>query len=160
MKKILPGFLLAISVLLMSCAGVPPETGSVKQCSDTPHDAISTFLRGIRELSLSLLRAVTPKGTSLYKVFGGGYDEHRGKEVIRQMSANPEVSGESGGCACSLLSMTDTADPAEKIVTIKRLVTAGDDMHDYRRAFRVRFDMHGNCILAIDPVDSKWKRIF
>lgn len=158
-------FLLTIifAALLASCASGPsPRTdsgsGTAKQCSDTPRDAISTLLRGITEFSLSLLRAVLPEGISLYGVFGNN-DAQRGKEVVRQISANPEVSGESGSCTCSLLSIADTADPNEKIVVVKREVVVGDELHTYKRAFRARFEALGNCILAIDPVDSRWERI-
>ena len=164
MKNLLTGLLLAVAVLASSCASGPhpsadvPQRVTLKRCSDTPQDAISTFLQGIKEFSLTLLRAVTPEGLSLYKIFGGN-DERRGKEVVRQISANPAVIGERGGCSCSLLSMTNTADPDEKIVAVKRMVSVGDDDFYYKRSFRVRFDSRGNCILAVEPVSQKWERM-
>lgn len=156
MKKLTVGLLLAVSVLAASCANIPREAG--KACSDTPQNAISTFLQGIKEFSIALLRAVTPEGVSLYKIFGNG-DERRGQEVVRQMSANPAVIGERSGCSCGLLSMADTADPDEKIVVIKRMVSIGDDDLYYKKSFRVRFDPHGNCILAVEPVKDGWERM-
>lgn len=164
MRRLAAGFLIAASVILASCATSPnlstdsPTMAEEKQCSDTPRDAISTFLRGIKEFSLALLRAVTPKGVSLYRVFGND-DEERGQEVVKQISENPEVMGASRSCTCSLLSMADTADPQVKIVVIKRLAMADDDLRDYKRAFRVRFAPQGNCILAIESIDAKWERI-
>ena len=146
--------LLAIAVLAASCASGPTLRHD-KQCSDTPRNAISVFLQGIREFSLALLEAMTPDGSSLYGVFGNN-DVRRGREVVRQISANPEVVEEGGSCACSLLSMSDTRDQNMKIVSVKRSVMVGDDLRNYKRAFRVRFEPSGNCILQIDPLDQKW----
>ncbi|MFA6519940.1 MAG: hypothetical protein WCT41_03935 [Candidatus Paceibacterota bacterium] len=129
----------------------------MKMCSDSPHNAISVFVQGVKEFSIALLRAVTPDGMSLYKIFGSG-DESRGKEVIREISEHPELSGGNRSCACKLLSMTDTADPNEKIVVIKRAATVEDDVRDYKRSFRVHFG-DGNCVLTVEPVESKWERI-
>ncbi|MDO8492505.1 MAG: hypothetical protein Q7S34_02605 [bacterium] len=165
MKQLMMGFIMAVSVLMTSCASdpnsrteeVPGET-VVKQCSSTPQGAISTFLQGIKELSFALLRAVIPEESSLYGVFGNN-DERRGREVIRQISAHPEISGEGGSCACEPLSVTDTVDRNEKIVVVKRVVVVNDDLVEYKRAFRVRFGTPGNCILTINPIDQKWERI-
>lgn len=152
--------ILAVAVLTTSCASVSTfraDGEAVKQCSDTPQNAISMFLQGIKEFSLALLEAVTPEGSSLYGIFGDN-DKRRGKEVIRQISANPEVVEEGGSCTCSLLNMTDTSDPNVKMATIKREVVVGEELRDYKRAFRVRFEPRGNCILQIDPIGQKWER--
>lgn len=154
MKRLTPALVL-VAILAASCASIPRE--AVKQCSDTPQNAISVFLQGIKEFSLTLLRAVIPEESSLYRVFGNN-DERRGREVVRQTSAHPELSGEGGGCSCSFLSMKDTSDPNEKIVEVKRDVVIGDDLRNYKRFFRVRFESDGNCVLQIDPIGQKWER--
>lgn len=154
---------LAVAVLAASCKSTtalrPYDEAAkqAKQCSDTPKNAISVFLQGIKEFSLALLEATTPEGSSLYGIFGNN-DTSRGKEVIRQISANPEVVEEGGSCMCSLLNMTDTSDPNVKMTTIKREVVVGEELRDYKRAFRVRFEPRGNCILQIDPIGQKWER--
>ncbi|MFZ2167829.1 MAG: hypothetical protein WAV50_03080 [Minisyncoccia bacterium] len=155
-------FLLALSVLTASCASHPglhtDVRTSSKQCSETQSGAIRTFIQGIGEFNLALLKAVTPDGTSLYEIFGNN-DIKKGRELVRELSAHPEVSGADGSCTCSLLSFVDTVDPEEKIATVQRAVMVGDDLRNYTRAFRVRFDPQGNCILSISPLDSKWKRL-
>ncbi len=155
--------LVAVAVLTASCASDSTFRADsevvkqrIKQCSDTPQNAISMFLQGIKEFSLALLRAAIPEKSSLYGVFGNN-DERRGQEIVRQISAHPEVIEEGGSCSCSLLSMRDTGDQNEKIVEVKRAVVIGDDLHNYKRAFRVRFEPNGNCILQIDPIGPKWE---
>lgn len=148
--------LLAVAVLATSCASTRHE--AVKHCGDTPKNAVGVFLQGIKEFSLALLEAVTPDGSSLYGIFGNN-DKSRGKEVVRQISANPEVVEEGGSCSCSLLSVKNTGDPNEKIVEVKRDIVVGDGLHNYKRAFRVRFEPRGNCIVRIDLIDQKWERI-
>ena len=147
--------LLVIAVLAASCASTRRE--AVKKCSDTPQNAISVFLQGIKEFSLTLLEAVTPEGSSLYGIFGNN-DRQRGREVVRQISANPEVVEEGGSCSCSLLSVKNAGDPNEKIVEVKRDVVVGNDLRNYKRAFFVRFEPNGNCILQVDPIGQKWER--
>ena len=147
--------LLIVALFLTSCATIPRDD-RIKQCSDTPHSAVVGWFHGIAERSMDILRALIPDGASVFGVF----DEKRGQEIVRQILANP-ISGESGGCACTLLSIIDDAsDPRVKIVTVKRvLIDDDDDQRSYKRAFRVRFDYHGNCILSIISIDSKWERI-
>jgi len=159
MKYRIAGLAIAVSILTASCTSGPAlRQESVKQCSDSPRNAISIFLQGIKELSLSLLNAVTHEEDSLYGIFGNR-DESRGKEVVRQIAANPEVSGANGSCACSFLSIADTDNPNAKIVWVKRIVTADDDsVHNYKRSFRVRFEPHSHCILSVEPIESKWER--
>ncbi len=148
--------LLIVAVLAASCASTRRE--AAKQCSSTPQSAISVFLQGIKEFSMALLEAMTPEGSSLYGIFGNN-DKSRGREIVRQISANPEVVEEGGSCACSLLDMADTPDPNVKMVVVKRIVMVGDDPRDYKRSFHVRFESNGNCILQIDLIDQKWERI-
>lgn len=147
----------ATTLLVASCAHIPHE-GSIKQCSRSPHDAVHMFFSAVREFSFTILNALIPDESSLKKVFGNN-DEHRGSETIHQVLAHPEIRGEGQSCACTLSSMTDTADPNEKIIVVKRTATVEDDVRDYRRAFRVRFEPNGNCILSITPIDSKWERV-
>ena len=72
---------------------------------------------------------------------------------------NP-VSGVREGCDCTPLStVDDPSDSRIKIVTAKRRLYVDDDRHDYRRAFRVTFDLPGNCITSIESVDPTWNRI-
>ena len=151
--------LVLVAILTASCASIPREAVKpVKQCSDTPQNAISMFLEGIRWSNKTLLEAATPDGSSLYRIFGNN-DEKRGKEVVRRIVANPEVVEEGGSCSCSPLSVKDTDDPNEKIVEVKRDVFVGDDLRNYKRAFRTRFEPKGNCILQIDLIDKKWERM-
>lgn len=163
MKRLTSALVLVVAVLVASCASdstfrADSETVKrIKQCSDTPQNAISVFLQGIKEFSFALLEAMTPEGSSLYEIFGNN-DKRRGREVVRQISANPEVVEEGGSCACSLLNMTDTPDPDVKVAVVKRAVMVGDDPRDYKRSFRVRFESNGNCILQIDPMEQKWER--
>lgn len=163
MKRLTRVLVLVVAVLAASCASdstfrADSETVKrIKQCSDTTQNAVSIFLQGIKEFSLALLEAMTPEGSSLYEIFGNN-DKRRGREVVRQISANPEVVEEGGSCACSLLNMVDTPDPNVKIAAVKRVVMVGDDPRDYKRSFRVRFEPKGNCILQIDPIGHKWER--
>lgn len=158
MKRIVFLLFLGVSVIFVtSCASFRPEY----KCSDSPQNAVSTFLKGMAEFSISLLRAVIPKDASVFGVFGNG-DEERGREVIKELVAHPEFLEEDKGCLCSLYQkIEDTLDPQEKIVVIKRVTFVGkeqDEKRDYKRSFLVRFDQRGNCITSITPTD-KWERI-
>jgi|SRR3989344_352231 len=156
MRKLMLGILLVASVLVASCATGPSTRGD-KQCSDTPHSAVRTFIEGIREFSLALLSAVVPDEISTIGVFARG-NRALGEIVVHQILEDPEVAGEKG-CVCSLLSVTDTADPQKKVVVIKREVVVGNGVHNYKWAFTVSFSSPGNCILSIDRIDQKWERI-
>lgn len=154
---------LVVSMLVASCATTSITTENVarestKECSGEQRNALTMFLQGMAELDLSLMREAVAEGMSLFGVFGDS-DARRGREVVRQIAANPAVVGEGGSCTCSLLDMSDTADPNVKIIRLKRLVTVGDDLREYKRTFRVRFAPHGNCILTIDSVDTEWIRM-
>ncbi|MDO8594683.1 MAG: hypothetical protein Q7R93_04200 [bacterium] len=156
MKRLVVGILLAVSVLVASCA-TGPGVRSDKQCSDTPHSAVRTFIEGIREFSLALLNAVIPENTSTIGVFAKG-NRALGEKVVHQILEDPEVAGEKG-CVCSLLSVSDTTDPQKKEVVVKREVVVGKNVHNYKWAFMVSFSSPGNCILSIDRIDKKWERI-
>lgn len=158
MRRAIICFLAA--VLVAGCAALQPEHEGIEKCSNSPKNSVTVFLRGMSEFSLGLLRSVTPKGSSLWKVFGDG-NEKRGEAVVRELIKHPELTDGTKGCLCSLLQMQNTADPHEKIVTIKRITFDDDDReHDYRRSFLVRFDSDGgNCITRIDAVEKKWVRI-
>ncbi|OGG76268.1 hypothetical protein A2950_01485 [Candidatus Kaiserbacteria bacterium RIFCSPLOWO2_01_FULL_55_19] len=147
----------AASILLSSCATTVRDDGSIKQCSDTPRNAVVQWFRGVAETSIGILRALIPDGASIFGVFDNKGE--RGQEIVRQILANP-VSGENDGCACTLFSVIDdTSDPHTKIVTVKRMFYIDDDRYNYTRAFRVRFNSHGNCIVSIESVDPTWNRI-
>src|SRR3989344_4064858 len=147
----------ATSILLSSCATTARDDGSIKQCSDTPHNAVVQWFRGIAETSIGILLALIPDGASIFGVFDNKVD--RGQEIVRQILANP-VSGENEGCACTPLSIIDdTSDPRVKIVTVKRIFYIDDNRYDYKRAFRFRFNSHGNCIVSIESIDPTWNRI-
>ena len=157
MKQLVVRFLTAtaVAVLVASCATNARHDDSIKQCSDTPQNAVVQWFRGVAETDIGVLRGLIPDGASIYEVF----DKERGQEIVRQIMANP-VSGESDGCACTPLSITDDAsDSRIKIVTVKRVLYVNDDRLSYKRAFRVHFDPHGNCIVSIESIDPKWERI-
>ncbi|MDP1690125.1 MAG: hypothetical protein Q8L52_02920 [bacterium] len=160
MKRLVLRFPVTIAALMLvaSCATTVRHEGEIKQCSDTPRNAVARWFRGVAEMSITVLHALIPDGASIFDVFDNG--GKRGQEIVRQILANP-VSGARGGCACTLLSppTDDPSDPHVKIVTVKRVVEVGDDDYIFKRAFRVRFDSRGNCILGIDSIDPKWERI-
>lgn len=159
MKRLTPVLVLVVAALSASCASdssFRANSEAAKQCSDTPQKAVSIFLQGIEESNIALLDSVTLDGSSLYGIFGNN-DKRQGREVIRQISANPEVVEEGGSCTCSLLYMIDTPDTNVKIAAVKRIVIVSDDLRDYKRPFRVRLS-NGNCILQVDPIDQKWER--
>lgn len=149
--------LLVLSVLVASCAS-GPSIRNDRQCSDTPRSALGKFFQGIAEVNFGLIGEAILDGISVWRVFGDS-DGRRGKEVVRQIAANPEIASEDGSCDCSLLSMTDTSDPDVKLVVVKRTVMVQDDARDYKRAFHVRFEPRGNCILTVDSIDTKWERM-
>ncbi|MCR4333685.1 MAG: hypothetical protein NUV60_01530 [Patescibacteria group bacterium] len=136
----------------------PDETPRQHVCSDTPKNAVTTFLLGFREFSLSLLKSVVPENVSLWAVFGNN-NEERGQEVVKQITAHPEIAGANRSCSCSLYSITDTKDPQEKVVVIKRVSLIEDDVREYTRAFSVRFVSGSNCIISVDSIDTKWERM-
>ncbi len=150
-------FIVVVAVsMLLSCATIVRDEEGAKQCSDTPHNAVVRWFRGVAEFSVGMLRGLIPDGATIFGVFGEG---ERGQEVVRQIMAHP-VSGANEGCACTPLSTTDdSSDPRIKIVTVKRVLYVEDDRHEYKRAFRVTFDPRGNCITNIESVQPKWERI-
>lgn len=157
MRRLLSGVLLAVSVLVASCATDPTSIRSDKQCSDTPHGAIRTFIEGIVKFSITLLNAVVPDEISTIGVFANG-NRALGEKVVHQILEDPEVAGEKG-CACSLLSITNTADPQKKEVAVRREVVVGNNIRNYKWAFMVSFSSPGNCIMSIDRIDKKWERM-
>lgn len=165
MRRLRLLLVLPMMVLVAGCAvftggrpGHLDETSGEYRCSDSPKNSVTTFLRGFKEFSISLLRSVVPENVSLWAVFGNN-DETRGQEVVKQITAHPEVAGANRSCACSLYSITDTADPQEKIVVIKRVSLVDDDVRDYKRAFLVHFVPGSNCITAVNSIDPKWERM-
>ncbi len=156
MKRFVVLALIVLSVLVASCA-TGPSIRSDKQCSDTPHSAVRTFIEGIREFSLALLNAVIPGEVSTFGIFAKG-NRALGEKVVHQILEDPEVAGEKG-CVCSLLSVADTADPQKKVVVVKREVVVDRSVHNYKWAFMVSFSSPGNCILNIDRIDQKWERL-
>ncbi len=166
MKRVILPLIVAASLSLASCAsfmnpkGDAPRHGeSVKQCGDTPRDVVRDFFQGMKEMSLSILRGTIFQDRSLYRVFGKD-DERRGEAVVRELIAHPEIVGAGGSCACSLLSIERTDDPAKRIVWVKRITTTadGEDIHLHRRSLLVTFDLVGNCILDIERREHRWER--
>jgi hypothetical protein len=155
MKRLILALLL-VAVLVASCASIPRE--AVKQCGDTPRNALDKLLQGITEANVPLIFEALADGISATEVFGDS-EGRRGKEAIRQITANPEVEEEGGSCTCSTLDMTDTPDSNKKIAVIKRIAMVGDDPREYKRPFLVSFDQPGNCIRSADTTDQKWGRI-
>ena len=151
-------FTLLVSLLLASCAMQGIKEISVGQCSDSPENTATQFLRGLKEMSLELLRAMTPEGLSMYAIFGAG-DSARGKAVIAQLIAHPEILGGTRGCRCALIELRDTPVPTKKIVVVERLVAIDDDTdHTYRITLLVEFDPRGNCVTAIAAL-NQWERM-
>jgi len=151
--------LLATAVLVSACATVHVNGNSVHQCTDSPKSTVAAFVQGIADFHLRLIESMT-EGGSVLEAFGNG-DKRRGKKVIDELLAHPELLDGKKGCACKELRTQDTADPKEKIVVMKRTVLVDnddDEMRDYQRAFLVRFGS-GNCVLWITPIDPHWVRL-
>ena len=60
------------SILLSSCATTARDDGSIKQCSDTPHNAAVRWFRGVAEFDIYALRELIPDGATIFGVFGEG----------------------------------------------------------------------------------------
>lgn len=142
---------------------------AARQCNETPKGAVETFLRGIAEFSIFLIKAVIPAGLSPFEVFGDG-DRERGRQVVRELVRYPEVyrSGEEPGSAYLLAGMRDTTELAGmrdtteervRLITVERVVDLGEEERRYQRRFYVRFDAEGNCITAVRALDPAWIRI-
>lgn len=155
--------MLGILVIIFTASGCAFLMGggtTTAQCSDTPRNAVETFLRGIAEFSIKLLKAVILPGMPIFGVFGDG-DPERGKEIVRQLVRHPEVSMGDGDASSvfAFVSMDDTADEQVKRVVLEREEEVGEKFHTYQRAFLVRFDPRGNCIMAVRPADAAWSRV-
>lgn len=150
--------LLAVSVLVASCAYIP-HGDELRMCSDTPKNSLSAFMRGIADGSIWILRRLIPEDSSLTGVFGDG-DEKRGGEIIRQIAASPEMKNSGGSCACHLVSLTDSGSDSQVKIALVERNEVDDDGHlyKYRRHFSVRFDL-GNCISGVNSIDPKWERM-
>lgn len=144
-----------LTLLTASCVTIPLDDRPPKQCSDTPHNAVARWFHGIAERNPGILQELILDGASIFAVFDDKGGD--GQEIVRQIVADP-ISGVSGGCACTLLSIVDTDDPHEKIVTVKRLVDdeKDDKQHTFKRAFHVRFERFGNCLSKVKLIDDKW----
>lgn len=160
-----PVLALFFSAILAGCAAFSSgPAADAKRCAETPQNAVLTFLQGIAEFSLRLIKAVLPDGVSAFTVLGGGDDAH-GREIARQLFRHPEVipAGSSVGMVPSLAAMEHLGHN-EWRVTIERedLVTIEgkeDETKSYRRRFLARFDPEGNCITAVRALDPGWQRI-
>lgn len=160
-----PALVLFLSATLAGCAAFSSRPAAdAKRCAETPQNAVFTFLQGIAEFSLRLIKAVLPEGVSAFMVFGGG-DDARGREIARQIFRHPDVvpPEASVGMIPSLISLEHVSGDLWK-ATIKRedLVTADgkdDEVKVYWRAFHAEFDPKGNCITAVRALDSAWQRI-
>ncbi len=160
-----PALALFLLATLAGCAAFSSRpAANAKQCAETPQNAVLTFLRGIAEFSLRLIKAVLPDGVSAFTVLGDGDDAH-GREIARQLFRHPEVipPGGSVGMVPSLAAMEHLGGN-EWRATIERedLITAEnreDETKFYRRRFLARFDPEGNCITAVRALDPEWQRV-
>lgn len=142
-----------------------PTEQTARRCGDTPQDAVLTFLRGIGEFDLTMLRSVVPNGISLFALFGEG-DTERGRTVVRRILEPPELSrGNEVDSTYVLLEMRDRGDGEEKEIHIERrdrVWLMRQNMHEaeqvYRRVFLVRFEPRGNCIVRVKPIGEEWNR--
>ncbi len=128
------------------------------RCSETPRSAVETFLQGMAELSIRLLKAVILPGIPIFAVFGDG-DSERGKEIVRQLVKHPEVGDKGASSVFTFVSIGDTTDRQEKRVIVEREEEVGDEFRTYQRAFLVKFESDGNCISAVRPEGPQWTRV-
>ena len=153
------GILLAVSVLVASCASVPRgDENNIKMCSSSPVETLFKFFEGIADgfSGRDKARAMT-RNDSITGVFGKG-DERLGAEIIRQIAASPEMKNKGGSCACRVIfPLIDTSDPHVKIALVKRDEATDDDLFKYKRHFSVQFEPRGNCILGVEAVEPKWE---
>ncbi len=148
------------------CGAVRPVQPTARQCSDTPENAALTFLRGLAQFDVKLLRAVVPEQVSLFSVFGDG-DVERGRTVVRQVLDHPELRrGNEVDSRYSVLEVNDREGSGEKEIVVERrdrVFLARENMREveqvYRRPFLVRFDLSGNCILTVIPLGTAWVRV-
>lgn len=157
---------LATVVVATGCAATRPVQPTARRCSDTPEHAASTFLRGLAQFDVKLLRAVVPEQVSLFGVFGDG-DVERGRAVVRQALDHPERRrGNEVDSSYSLLEVNDREGGGEKEIVVERrdrVFLTRENMREveqvYRRPFLVRFDLRGNCILTVIPLGPEWVRV-
>ncbi|MBI2096659.1 MAG: hypothetical protein HYT40_00665 [Candidatus Sungbacteria bacterium] len=169
-RHVLPLTLFCV-LLLGACA--PPiiprakmaDTVTFRKCADSPVDVIREFIRGIAELSLSILRSLIPDGTPILAIFGDG-DEKRGRAVVKDMVDHPEIQkGSDVGSAYEILRVeSDSADQhrvlIERSVSIIPAARSGKSYEEtYHRWFRVAVHPESNCITSVAPIDIEWKLV-
>jgi len=151
--------------VLNGCAGLGSQMpADEKVCSDSPRHSVATFLRGVTEFSLSLLKGVVLGGVNILAVFGGGSVE-RGREVVRSIVDHPEVHrGNEVDSVYSFVSMTGDGNEYDVLVERRaRVIFVDENMRVedeiYRRSFHVAFHPLGHCIAAIYPTEAAWVRV-
>lgn len=155
------------ALIASGCAIISRSPG--RQCSDTLSNAVGTFLAGVAEFNLRMIRAVIPDGISPFAVFGSG-DAGRGRAIVGQMLDHPEIHrGNEVDSTYRLLDVTDTSKVNTKEVHVERhdqvlLMRERAEIiriieQRSRRTFTVAFDLERNCILAVNPVEPEWIRI-
>lgn len=157
---------LATVVVATGCASTGPVQPTARQCSDTPENAALTFLRGLAQFDVKLLRAVVPEQVSLFGVFGDG-DVERGRTVVRQVLDHPERRrGNEVDSSYSVLEVNDREGSGKKEIVVERrdrVFLTRENMREveqvYRRPFLVTFDLSGNCILTVIPLGTEWVRV-
>lgn len=160
MKKLVLGILMAVSVLVASCASVSGmrTSASLRQCSDTPNDTISMLFQGITDGNFSLIGKAIADSVSGFGAFGDG-DSRRGQEIVKQIAEHPEILGEEGSCACIPLSMVKTSDPDVWDVVTQREAFVGDELRKYKMEFKFTFESNNNCIFRVNSIGQKWERM-
>ena len=139
-----------------------PVTGKI--CSDSPQNAIMTFLKGISEYSLVILKMMVLDGVNILTVFGDGSIE-QGRKVVQSIVDHPEIRrGNEVDSVYSLVAMTGEGSEREILIERRAQVMFMNEnmrVEDevYRRSFRVIFHPLGHCILAVRPIDAGWIRM-
>jgi len=157
--------IVSLALILNGCAFQSSHMPMAEKiCSDSPRNSVMTFLRGISEFSVFLLKQAILSGMEILAVFGGGSVE-RGREVVRSIVDHPEVRrGNEVDNVYSLIAMSGEGD--EYDVTIERkanILFVNENMRVeteiYRRSFHVVFNSIGNCIVSVHPIETEWVRV-
>lgn len=164
---------LLVGALLLSAACASLRGQFVgRRCSDTPQNAVATFIEGTTEFLLSMglagvgiIRSVVLPGISLRGVFADG-DAKIGEELLRQMIRYPgvlETESSVGMPALTFVRMENGGD-SERRVIIQREDTVyppdGEGVTKlYERAFLVRFEPNSNCITRVSPAEAAWRPV-
>ena len=173
MKSAVRYRMLTAMLLILTLTGCAPRIVSrattasavtFRKCADSPVGVIREFIRGVAELSLSILRSLIPDGTHILAVFGDG-DEKRGRAVVKDIVDHPEIrKGGDVGSAYEVLKVeSDSTDQHRALIERSvSIVPAGRPTEQYeetyQRWFRVAVQLESNCITNVVPLDAEWRR--